>query len=252
VAWRDIEIDMLAEFVRLNRKAATWLETRFPGFFAEPSYKLALEQRIYADLAGSNVNVVLEVGGIDRPLLQRSAAFEYVGLDIEARPDCYKVYDKFIVQSIEEKVDASADMVVSITLLEHVPNNDAAVRSIYDILTPGGATHHYVPSKWHPYSIALRMVGPVMQKKLIALLRPAAAAVTGYPAFFDHCTPWGMSRLFSKAGFTNIDVRAFYRASDYFAFFLPAYLLVACFENLCAATGFRFFCSGFIISARKP
>jgi hypothetical protein len=96
------------------------------------------------------------------------------------------------------------------------------------------------------------MVGPAMQKRLIRLLRPEAAAVTGYPAFFDHCDPSAMTKLFDAAGFTDITLKPFYRASDYFAFFLPAYLAVAAFENLCRATDCRIFSSGFVLSARKP
>ena len=90
-------------------------------------------------------------------------------------------------------------MVISITMLEHVPNNTLAVGSMFEALKPGGVTHHYVPSNWHPYSIALRMVGPKLQKRLIATLRQAAAAVTGYPAFFDHCSVTSMSSP-AKAG----------------------------------------------------
>jgi SAM-dependent methyltransferase len=221
---------VISRFIFLNRRGATWLEARFPFIFAADSYKLELEKRIFNDLR----------------------QYQYIGLDIESRPDCYAVYDKFIVQTIEKPVDLIADMIVSITLLEHVPDNVAAIRSMYLALRPGSSMHHYIPSKWHPYSIALRLIGHDMQKRLIALLRPAAVTITGYPAFFDHCDPNAMSRLLTHNGFVDIDIKAFYRASDYFAFFLPAYLMVALFENLCSALNMSFFASGFVLSARRP
>ena len=90
-----------------------------------------------------------------------------------------------------------------------------------------------------------------MQKKLIKLLRPEAAEVTGYPAFFDECSPNEMRRLFEASGFVDVDIRAFYRANDYFDFFFPAYLLVTAFEDLCRLLRWRFWCSGFVISAVK-
>ncbi len=242
---------MLKSFVSWNRKACDALARRYPAVFDAPSYKAELEQRIAADIVRLHPTSILEVGGIDRPLLARQPAFDYIGLDIEEQPDCYQIYDRFIVQSIESPVDAQADMVISITLLEHVPNNDAAVGSMFAALRPGGSTHHYVPSKWHPYSIALRLVGPVMQKRLIRLLRPGAIAVTGYPAFFDHCSPSAMSALFRRHGFADIDVKAFYRANDYFAFFIPAYIVVTLFENLASVIDWRLLASGFVISARK-
>lgn len=243
---------MLKAFVKWNRDAAAWLERRFPGIFGAPSYKEELELRIARDIERLRPQVILEAGGIDRPLLTRRPDYSYVGLDIEQQPDCLSVYDRFIVQSIEDPVAIEADMVISITLLEHVPDNAAAIRSMFQLLKSGGVTHHYLPSKWHPYSIALRLVGPRAQKRLIALLRPAAVEVTGYPAYFDHCLPSDMTRLFHRQGFADVDVRAFYRASDYFAFLLPAYVAVALFENLCAMLGWRMLASGFVISARKP
>lgn len=243
---------MLRKFVSVNRAGAAWLERTFPRVFLAPSYKHELESRIEGDIAALRPSTILEVGGIDRPLLTKSPDYRYVGLDIDEQPDCYRVYDTFIVQTIEENVDIQADMVISITLLEHVPNNVLAIRSIYHALKAGGATHHYVPSKWHPYSVILRIVGPKLQVKLIAALRPDAADVTGYPAFFDHCSVSGMRSLMRKQGFVDVDVKPFYRASDYFAFFLPAYLAVTIFENVCAAINWNVFASGFVISARKP
>ncbi|MER9228547.1 class I SAM-dependent methyltransferase [Mesorhizobium sp. M0664] len=243
---------VLKKFIGWNRDAAAWLESRFPRIFGAPSYKAELEHRIADDIAHLKPSAVLEVGGIDRPLLRRGLGFSYIGLDIEEKPDCYSVYDRFLVQSIEQPVDVEADMLVSITLMEHVPDNRAAARSMFFVLRPGGVMHHYIPSKWHPYSIALRIVGPAVQKWLIPHLRPSAVGVTGYPAFFDHCSPSDMTGLFRNQGFEQVDVISFYRASDYFAFFLPAYLCVALFENLCAALNWSIFCSGFVISATKP
>jgi SAM-dependent methyltransferase len=243
---------LLRSFVAANRAAARWLEQRAPHLFGAEDYTAVLHAAIAADRAALKPATVLEVGGIDRPLLAKSADFAYVGLDIEHRPDCDLIYDRFIVQSIEQAVPVEADMIISITVLEHVPDNRAAARAMFGALRPGGTMHHYVPSKWHPYAIALRLVGPSLQKKLIAILRPDAVAVTGYPAFFDHCSPGAMERLFSQSGFGSIRVTPFYRASDYFAFFLPAYLAVVLFEALCQACGWRLFASGFVISAARP
>ncbi|RWK37341.1 methyltransferase domain-containing protein [Mesorhizobium sp.] len=243
---------VLKRFIGWNRNAAAWLERRFPKVFGAPSYKAELERRIADDVTRLGPSAILEVGGIDRPLLQRGHGFSYIGLDIEERPHCYTIYDRFIVQSIEHPVNVEADMLISITLMEHVPDNEAAARSMFLVLRPGGVMHHYIPSKWHPYSIALRLVGPVLQKWLIPYIRPAAVGVTGYPAFFDHCSPSDMAKVFRREGFEKVDVMPFYRASDYFAFFLPAYLGVALFENLCSVLNWRVFSSGFVISASKP
>ncbi|MEW6037062.1 MAG: methyltransferase domain-containing protein [Pseudomonadota bacterium] len=241
-------------FIRINRSASAWLVSAFPRIFGNPpvSYRDLLIGRIAQDIRTRRPAVILEAGGVDRPLLRRSPDYIFVGLDIEMRPDCATLYDSFIVQSIEKPVPLRADMIVSYTLLEHVPDNRGSMHAMFASLNPGGTTHHYVPSRYHPYSISLQIVGPTLQKRLIPLLRPGAETTTGYPAFFNYCSPASMHRLMRETGFVDIDLVPFYRASDYFAFFLPLFILVTLFENLCAALGLRVFASGYVISARSP
>jgi len=245
---------ILRQVVLYNRHASAWIEKRFPRTFASPtpSYRETILQRITDDIKTNGPGLILEAGGVDRPLLERSSKYEFVGLDIEERPECARLYDRFVIQSIEEPLPVEPDMILSFTLLEHVPQNHAALGQIYSALNPGGTTHHYVPSKYHPYSLGLRVIGPSLQKRLIPILRPGAENVTGYPAFFHLCSASAMGRTLEWHGFTNIDVQAFYRANDYFAFFTPLFVLVTLFENLCHKLDWRIFASGFVISARKP
>ena len=244
-------MSLLHGFIEWNRRHCYSLVRRFPGFFRKLSYKDELMRRIHATL-DKHPERVLEAGGIDRPLLEKGKGFEYVGLDIEEKSECYSIYDRFLVQSVEEPIDEVFDAVVSITLLEHVPDNRAAARTIFDALRPGGETHHYIPGKGHPYALILRLVGPNWQKRLIRVTRAKSMATTGYPTFFDHCTANGMVRLFRESGFEEIDIDIHYGANDYFSFFVPAFVLVTAFENLCRAMRWTYFASGYVISARKP
>ena len=95
---------MLRGFISANRKCATWLERKFPGVFLSPSYKTELENRIWHDIDKLHPSIILEVGGIDRPLLTKRPDYRYVGLDIEEQPDCYRVYDHFIVQTMRSQL----------------------------------------------------------------------------------------------------------------------------------------------------
>jgi len=242
---------MINSFVRFNKRLSAYCERRWPQVFGGDNCTQELLARIANDIAVRKPRRILECGGIDRPLLKKSPAYTYVGLDIEEKPACHTVYDEFYVRSVEQPFGTVADMIISITLLEHVRDNNAAVKQIGAALTAHGTTHHYVPSKHHPYSLILRMLGPRLQKKLIGLLRPEGNEVSGYPAFFDHCSPAEMKQLFEAAGFEKVDVRPFYRANDYFDFFVPAYLLITLFENVCRALRLSFWCSGFVITAVK-
>jgi len=244
---------MLKSFIRYNRAACEALIKKYPGFFGVPaSYHTELMARIERSIGAHERSDLLEAGGIDRPLLEKSSKYNYVGLDIESKERCYDIYDEFLVQSIENKLDGSYDIIISKTLLEHVQDNRASVKVMFDALNAGGVMHHYVPSKWHPYSIALRIIGPRLQNKLIPLLRPAAVGVTGYPAFFNYCSVAEIKRLCDNTGFIDVDILAFYRANDYFAFFLPLFVLDTAFENFCRIFNISFFCSGFVVSAARP
>jgi hypothetical protein len=242
---------MIRRLIEFNRKWSQRFESLFPETCGGRNYTNDLNARIAGSLANRRYPTILEVGGIDRPLLTRCEGYLYVGLDIDERALCHRVYDSFVVQSVEDRIDLTADLVISCTLLEHVPNNEAAVRSIFACLKQDGQTHHYVPSKWHPYSVILRMIGPALQKKLIRVLRPGAVDLSGYPTYFDFCVPSTMKRLFESVGFEDVDIDCYFRANDYFAFFFPAFVCVTLFENLCRRFRMNFFASGFIISARK-
>jgi SAM-dependent methyltransferase len=193
----------------------------------------------------------LEVGGIDRPLLHKQQHFVYDGLDIEDKQACRSIYDHFYAQSVESEITGTYDAVVSVTLLEHIPDNGAAMRSMYQALNDNGVAVHYVPSKYHPYALLLRLVGPSLQRRLIAHLRPWAADVTGYRAYFHRCSPGSMTQLMMQTGYSEVQTTCFYRANDYFHFFVPLFVAVSLYENICRILGLKRLCSGFIIMAKK-
>lgn len=243
---------MIRKFVTANKALQAKFEEAFPKFTHRESYFQILTERIKSDAESRQFPHILEVGGVDRPLLNKAPTmYEYIGVDIDSKPQGLEVYDKFITQSIEAPLTIKADIVISKTLMEHVPNNRASVKVMYDCLNPGGSTHHYIPSKWHPYSVCLRLVGHSLQNKLISVLRPEASDVTGYPAFFNLCTPNTMKANFETAGFKDVQVEAYYQANGYFAFFFPFYLLVSAYEKVCIKLDLKFLASGFIISAHK-
>lgn len=242
---------VLKFFVKINRNLSARLLEKYPDFYGAKSYKTTLEEKIADKIASGLVDSVLEVGGIDRPLLAKGHGFAYDGLDVESCERCYEIYDSFFVQSIETSISKKYDLIISITLLEHVRDNASAMKSMLESLNSEGEMLHFVPSKWHPYSISLRLVGHTVQKALIPILRPGAESVSGYRAFFDKCSVPSMRRLLRRQGFRDVKFQTFYHANDYFAFFTPLYVLVTVFENLCEALDWEIFASGFIVRAKK-
>lgn len=244
-------IYILKKFILFNVKLSRFIDRRFPSFVETKSYKDEFFSIVEEFVSRRKFCSVLEVGGIDRPLLKRSSKFRYDGIDIEYKAQCEKIYDNFYVQSIEQPIENKYDLIISITLLEHVRDNDASITQTYKALRTGGYTIHYLPSKYHPYSLALRIAGPKWQRRLVKTLRPWAVDVTGYPAFFDRSSPKEMRKLFNCKGFECVETISFFRANDYFRFFFPFYIAVTLWENICKKLKWEQLCSGFVIIARQ-
>ena len=66
------------------------IRARFPAAFSSPPYLQELLARIQADIDARRPVSVLEIGGIDRPLLAKGRGYAYDGLDIESREGCYR------------------------------------------------------------------------------------------------------------------------------------------------------------------
>jgi len=242
---------MLEKFVSLNVKQTKAFDRRFPYFVHKTSYRDKLLSLIDDFINKRQLSHVLEIGGIDRPLLKKSKNIEYYGLDIEHNDRCEELYDHFQVQSIEEPISGTYDLIFSVALLEHVQNNTLSFANMHKALKTKGCIIHYTPSKYHPYSLILRFSGPKIQKWLIKALRPWAKQITGYPVFFDKCSPNDIKKMSINSGFREIQIISFFRANDYFRFFIPAYILVTLWENICRRLKLVQLCSGFIIVARK-
>jgi SAM-dependent methyltransferase len=244
-------IGLLNIFVSLNIRLSGLIERIFPCFVEEESFT---EQLLH--IANNIIDKrmfcsVLEVGGIDRPLLKCSSKFRYDGIDIEYKAHCEEIYDNFYVQSIEQPIENKYDLIMSMTLLEHVQDNDASATQMYEALKHEGYMAHYLPSKYHPYSLILRLVGPKWQVRLIKVLIPWAVDTNGYQAFFNKCSPKEMKKLFASKGFRNIKIVPFFRANGYFKFFFPCYIVITMWENICNRLKFEQLCSGFIIISQK-
>ncbi len=248
-------MSLVRRFAQFNRSICENLEERFPGFFipsgGSKTYvpKLRTEIEPIAARGGADI---LEVGGVDRPLLEKGPGFRYTGLDIEHRDRCDEVYDAFLVQSVEEPIDGAFDVVFSQHLLEHVPDNRASARAIFGATRPGGRTIHYVPNRGHPYALLLRLLGNKWQRRILSAVQSHDGESTGgYPTFFNECTPGRMAAAFEAAGFEDVELVVYYSPTVYFRIFVPLHVLMLLFMHACRFLGLRYFAMGFIVSGHR-
>ena len=90
-----------------------------------------------------------------------------------------------------------------------------------------------------------------LQKILINYIWPETKSVIGYPVFFNQCSSHEIKNLYNNIGFRQIEIKSYYRVTDYFSFFMPIFIIIAIFENLFKFSDLKVFASGIILVAKK-
>lgn len=129
--------------------------------------------------------------------------------------------------------DASADLVLSRALLEHVDGVPAAIREMARVLRPGGTTLHLVPCRYSIFGIAARLLpfGPLL--RLTYMFAPWFRNYNfGFRVHYDHCFPRALEREFRAAGFSDVELQVSWACDNFFVGLYPIYVLHACYEQV--------------------
>jgi SAM-dependent methyltransferase len=172
---------------------------------------------------------VYDVGGGRFPAIAQAQKvrqhLHIVGLDLSleelglAPPGSYDQTTAADIMTFEG--DGDADFIVSGTVLEHVKDTSQAFRAFRSILKPGGHALIFVPSRNAIFARLNRLLPQSWKLRLLALFFPATQG-SGWPAYYDRCTPSDFRRLAEANGFEVVHLRPFYH-SAYFRFCFPLY-----------------------------
>ena len=241
---------MIKNFVKINRDISTWVLVQVKKLLGEidNSENIFIEEINSIDLLSSRV---LEIGGSQRPLFNKSDILFYVGLDVDSKFDWAKYYHSYFNQSCTEPINNKFDFIFSKYLLEHVNDNEKSFQNIINSLKSSGKSIHIFPLGFHPYSLLTRVVGNSLQRKLIRLLRPHSQTVGGYPVYFNLCNSVFLERFFRKQTDVVYKIKYFYGAEDYFAFFFPFFLLTMVFNRVCYLLNLKIFASNAVLTIIK-
>jgi SAM-dependent methyltransferase len=113
--------------------------------------------------------------------------------------------------------DASAfagryDFVFSRFLAEHVKDGLALHRNVYEVLKPGGAAFHLIPTLYALPFVVNRLLPERLSHKLLRTFSPRRDVSAKFPAFYSRChgdTP-AMRRMFREIGYSKVEIRNFY------------------------------------------
>lgn len=246
-------MSIVNRFISANRSAAWKIRQKL-------AYAYSL-QEIYRDVVGSHVRqgqVIIDVGAgkscpfksftdDSQTLIGMDIAPEEIALnrDIQVRLVC-DVCDSIPIQ------DAAADMIVSRSVVEHLPNVRRFAEESFRVLRPGGMFIHTMPSRFAPFAVLNQLIPNRISKKLLATFQEENKGICGFPAVYDHCWASSMKKLLQERGFEIEEIKVGYFQSDYFSFFLPAYLLSVGYELALNALDLKDLAASMLVVARKP
>lgn len=176
--------------------------------------------------------LLYDVGGGKHPVLspekKAAAGIKIVGLDIDADELSQAPagsYDRIVCSDIAAfRGNSDADVVLCASVIEHVRDTRAALRSVSSILRPGGRAVFYVPCKNAIFARLNLLIPEKVKRALLWALVPKSRGYCGFPAFYDQCTPAEFERAAKEAGL-EVERIKLYWYSPYFTFFAPAFLL---------------------------
>ncbi|WP_052664309.1 class I SAM-dependent methyltransferase [Nitriliruptor alkaliphilus] len=248
----------LTAFVEANRRRSKRLERRLPHTRPRLHVRYARTVARYADKRPDRVVVDLGAGRASHfvALQDPRSTAEIVGVDVDGG-------ELALNEEVDSRVvvapgaplpfaDASVDLVVSRSVLEHIAGVEATLAEAHRILVPGGRTIHVFASKRAPFSLLNRVLPGRASSWLLRNLVPGSDGRLGFPAHYEHCTASQMEQVLRRQGFEVERTEVSYYQSDYFGFLLPLYALSVVYERIVRAFGRRDLAATVLIVARKP
>ncbi len=135
--------------------------------------------------------------------------------------------------------NGEVDLLVSRTLLEHVPDLQSAVTEMARVLKPGGRSIHLLPCRYALFAIAARVVPFDIAKAILHRTIPESEGVVEFDVVYDRGHPTALEAAFARAHFHEVNVECTWDQTDYFQPFVPAFLLVLAYQRFAEAFRIR-------------
>ena len=140
----------------------------------------------------------------------------------------------------------SVDLVVSRSVLEHLPAPLDVFRELHRILRPGGRFVFLTPNRWDYASLAALAIPNHLHPVLVRRLTDRKECDT-FPTFYRANTNRAIGRLARQSGFEVESIRYLNQYPDYFRKIPPLFLLGVAYERLTSAWDRLGFLRGWIL-----
>jgi SAM-dependent methyltransferase len=252
-------MSLLARFFAANRRLVMATEARLPAVFKRHLHTV-YKYRV-ADLVNRRPGqVVVDVGGgkecpflpfVAEPRLHLIFAIDYSEAELRRNRS---LEGRIVADASAGSLpfcDGVADLVVSRSVMEHLPDNAAFLANCARLLRPGGTIVHTFPCKFAPFALLNQLLPNWLTRRLIARLQPQWQDDCGFRAYYDRCYFSAISSLLVRNGFSNPSFVFRYYQSIYFDFFYPLYVVMLLYDLLVAALGIRNLACAVLISAER-
>jgi SAM-dependent methyltransferase len=210
-------------------------------------------------IAGTRGQLVLDVGAGKwssyADALASKNACTFVGLDLDQDElEQNGFLDRCVLADASRDIPlpaGSVDLAISRATVEHIPDNRRFLANLHRVLKPGGRLVCVFAGRNAPFAVLNRLLPARASRFLIDRLMPDRKDHLGFPTHYDHTTFRAFSRLLEEVGFAIEDVETHYFSSNYFAFFLPIYLVSFLGDALRALLGVRALASYYLFVATK-
>jgi SAM-dependent methyltransferase len=216
-------------FINSQIELSNWFDRLLPAKYRIDGYK-NFSSEVLPRYIRENL-IIYDIGGGKNPYMasdiKSKLNCKVIGLDIDknelnSAPD--GSYDETVVADITEyKGSEDGELVICMTLLEHVKNVEAALVGIRSCLKPGGLCILFVPSKNAIFAKINKILPENLKRQILFSIFPNAKKCQGFPAYYNLCTPSDIREIAQLLGFEILEER-YYFLSSFFSFFFPLYL----------------------------
>lgn len=216
-------------FVALNRRICRAVDRCLPAWVSLEGNRHFAES-VVPRYVQPGMRVV-DVGGGKTPFFSTGTKHKLRlwvrGIDISAAELARSpagAYDEIVVADIcDSSLTDRADLVVCMTVIEHVESAELAVASLTRLVRPGGTVALFVPCR-NALFARLNLVLPEgVKRRVLYGLYPDSVHFAGFRAHYDRCTPSALEAVVRRAGLQVVETQV-YHWSGYFDFFAPFYL----------------------------
>lgn len=250
----------LRRFFLSNQKICAKVESRLPAPFRRhlfTSYKYLVAERIDGSAQGLTV---LDIGGGKEcpyyEFTKTAAQHTIIAVDIseeELRQNC-ECHMRVVADAASPSLPfaaSSADMITSRSVLEHLRDNAAFLRSCGRVLRRGGLLVNTFPCRRSPFAVINRLLPDRLARLLLFYFHPEWRDVCGFKVYYDHCSHPEMSRLLEASGLEIVHCELRYYQAIYYDFFVPLYLLMVLYDLLLWKMNARSLSCQMLFVARK-